>query len=952
MPSRLTLGADQASVIHRPRGVGSPSHDRIGGNASSYEWMRVRRNFEQIYSQEKDPWGIGDADSDRYNLYVERILAGSRHRGSVLELGCGYGALIARLRDEFERLVGVDVSAGAVHRGRERFPFIEWSQGSLADPGAALPDAGRFDTIIVSDVLYYLGERDRRNALGWIADHLAPGGLAFLAGWSPGGRYLTRQEFRNLVERELRIESEEMLETGHVLFQARRRRTLAALTVDYETWQPQLPGVPLDWETDALGPTARLLDVFDEGGATLTIFAELGEYLWLSENRPEVAERMAHQWRDAVTRGHDVQLHLHPNWLPEMAPQVEGGRWTWNMERSRAADYPGDLTEAIARCKQALQDAIRPVKPDYEVVAFRAGTYEAQPFSRLYDALVANDIWCDSSVLPGDSRPDRHYDYRHAYADHQPWFASRFDPQLKAPPSERAIVEVPVFAYAPGQRWTFDAEEGLRFAGRLRDRLRRERRRPSSERLRLRSRLSVVLNDAYWRLRGVRRQLNRVMPRTLAWRLVDYPRERLVGTDYFTLVAHTKLELNFDAIARGLRELRSDGVEVVSLAELAREARDELVRSVSASPGEEAVRQVQREYSTVMADDAHVSQSRVLQRLVPVDRVRIFDAGCGGGNWSAALARLHPRAVVVGADVGADFVARATERYAGPRVSFRVEDFAALSFADCEFDCVYADNSLEHAFDVQRTLRELHRVLAPGGCLVAAIPPDGTRTSHTCDNHTWKTTAEDVRARMDDAGFRGVEVRQRDVFRELGESPFPPSGDQMLYVRAWKRDHPVDQRSRVRELTTWAYQALEPTQAQASNDPVEILAGGHAWCWGYVVVLGDALLREGFRPRWVTMVAEGHPLGLGPEQRDSHEVLEVSLDDGSHIVCDPMVGIVFDASLQQLLADPSLADTERPEDERYRERNYALYSTSEWYRRVRRVAVRSRPGQRLRLRAV
>jgi hypothetical protein len=65
-----------------------------------------------------------------------------------------------------------------------------------------------------------------------------------------------------------------------------------------------------------------------------------------------------------------------------------------------------------------------------------------------------------------------------------------------------------------------------------------------------------------------------------------------------------------------------------------------------------------------------------------------------------------------------------------------------------------------------------------------------------------------------------------------------------------------------------------------------------------------------------------------------------------------MVGIVFDASLQQLLADPSLADTERPEDERYRERNYALYSTSEWYRRVRRVAVRSRPGQRLRLRAV
>jgi hypothetical protein len=98
------------------------------------------------------------------------------------------------------------------------------------------------------------------------------------------------------------------------------------------------------------------------------------------------------------------------------------------------------------------------------------------------------------------------------------------------------------------------------------------------------------------------------------------------------------------------------------------------------------------------------------------------------------------------------------------------------------------------------------------------------------------------------------------------------------------------------------------------------------------------------------MVAEQHPLGVGPRRRDSHEVIEVTLPAGQRVVCDPMVGLVFDASLAELLSDPSRADVRRKEDERYEARNYALYSTSAWYRLVQRVAVRPRPNARLRFR--
>ena len=66
----------------------------------------------------------------------------SHRRGSALELGCGFGALLARLHGEFERLVGVDISDAAVQRGRERFPFIEFMHGSLADPAGGAPRRG------------------------------------------------------------------------------------------------------------------------------------------------------------------------------------------------------------------------------------------------------------------------------------------------------------------------------------------------------------------------------------------------------------------------------------------------------------------------------------------------------------------------------------------------------------------------------------------------------------------------------------------------------------------------------------------------------------------------------------------------------------------------------------------------------------------------------------------
>jgi ubiquinone/menaquinone biosynthesis C-methylase UbiE len=187
-----------------------------------------------------------------------------------------------------------------------------------------------------------------------------------------------------------------------------------------------------------------------------------------------------------------------------------------------------------------------------------------------------------------------------------------------------------------------------------------------------------------------------------------------------------------------------------------------------------------------MGDERNTAPSDHLQAMIPSAATDILDLGCGAGDWSARIASQRPWTHVTGVDIGKDFISAASERHGCARVSFCVADFAALPFSDSTFDCVYADNSLEHAWDVDATLREVRRVLRPNGVLVAAIPSDARNPDAICDNHTWKTEPWDVWRRLTTAGLSEIEIDERDLYREMGQPPFPPSRDQMMFVAAWR----------------------------------------------------------------------------------------------------------------------------------------------------------------------
>lgn len=102
----------------------------------------------------------------------------------------------------------------------------------------------------------------------------------------------------------------------------------------------------------------------------------------------------------------------------------------------------------------------------------------------------------------------------------------------------------------------------------------------------------------------------------------------------------------------------------------------------------------------------------------PLDGAAL-DYGCGVGDLTAILARTGYRAV--GADISLPFVRSAQERH--PALSFvALGAGPTIPFGADRLWAVTAINTIEHVATPAQTLRELHRVLIPGGLLAMTFP--------------------------------------------------------------------------------------------------------------------------------------------------------------------------------------------------------------------------------------
>jgi len=112
--------------------------------------------------------------------------------------------------------------------------------------------------------------------------------------------------------------------------------------------------------------------------------------------------------------------------------------------------------------------------------------------------------------------------------------------------------------------------------------------------------------------------------------------------------------------------------------------------------------------------------------------MRILDVGCGAGKQCFSyLAHLSGKAQITGTDVSDELLNKAEEENAklGKRVSFEKMDFnKEFPFAEGLFDLVSCCFAIYYAEDIPFTIKEMHRVLKPGGHLFSTGPmPENKR---------------------------------------------------------------------------------------------------------------------------------------------------------------------------------------------------------------------------------
>jgi SAM-dependent methyltransferase len=114
------------------------------------------------------------------------------------------------------------------------------------------------------------------------------------------------------------------------------------------------------------------------------------------------------------------------------------------------------------------------------------------------------------------------------------------------------------------------------------------------------------------------------------------------------------------------------------------------------------------------------SRMAAVLRLLGSGPGELLDAGMGPGRLAAALTE-HGWSVA-GVDLSQEMVTRARRRLPARAERFHVAPVERLPFGDASFDAVVATGVIEYVEDPKVALRELARVLRPGGRAVVSCP--------------------------------------------------------------------------------------------------------------------------------------------------------------------------------------------------------------------------------------
>ncbi len=223
------------------------------------------------------------------------------------------------------------------------------------------------------------------------------------------------------------------------------------VTVDYEIFG----NGEGDVRQHVTDPTERMAKLCEKYGAPLTVFFEVEEYLAFEKFRDALVATLGYdpaalirqQIVDLARRGHDIQLHLHPQWY---RADYKNGKWILESDKMTVDslfETQAETDQFIAERKAVIEKMLAEAGgKQQKVTVYRAGAFSAQPGTKLLPALAKNGFVVDSSVVKGLVQAKGYgsgLDYRKAPSDKEPWRVSRDVIEVDA---AGPIWEVPIYS--------------------------------------------------------------------------------------------------------------------------------------------------------------------------------------------------------------------------------------------------------------------------------------------------------------------------------------------------------------------------------------------------------------------------------------------------------------------------------------------------------------------------
>jgi hypothetical protein len=200
----------------------------------------------------------------------------------------------------------------------------------------------------------------------------------------------------------------------------------------------------------------ELLDLYDSHSVKSTFNAEVMQQLTfrkLQNTHPQL-KPLADAWdehvRLAYTRGHDIQLHIHPQWSKVT---FENNRWVLSGDWSLLNYDAGDSYAMLSESKAYLEELLKPLDANYRCVSFRSGSSAIAPSPFVLRQLADLGIVFDMSLIEGLRVNTRNLklDYTRCDEGFLPFYPQLQDARKMSTKIE-PIVCVPIFSFDLSRR--------------------------------------------------------------------------------------------------------------------------------------------------------------------------------------------------------------------------------------------------------------------------------------------------------------------------------------------------------------------------------------------------------------------------------------------------------------------------------------------------------------------